>query len=103
MDVLRRCSLRLSYEQIKTELSGKNNGVAIGFNEAYYGRPERLLEDGVRLACSAWSFVSQETSRRYVDRLRRDLDNGTWDICYSALRTLPEFDGSLRLVISQPA
>ena len=74
-----------------------------GFNEAYYGRPERLLEDGARLACSAWSFVSQETSRRYVDHLRRDLDNGTWDICHSPLRTLPEFDGSLRLVVSQPA
>ncbi|NEQ26933.1 MAG: methyltransferase domain-containing protein, partial [Microcoleus sp. SIO2G3] len=73
-----------------------------GFNEAYYGRPERLLEDGARLACSAWSFVSQETSRRYVEHLRRDLDNGTWDLCHSALRTLPEFDGSLRLIVSQP-
>ncbi|MBN9276485.1 MAG: class I SAM-dependent methyltransferase, partial [Hyphomicrobium sp.] len=28
-----------------------------GFNEAYYGRPERLLEPATRLACSAWSFV----------------------------------------------
>ena len=27
-----------------------------GFNEAYYGRPERFLDDGPRLACSAWSF-----------------------------------------------
>lgn len=73
-----------------------------GFNEAYYGRPERLLEDGARLACSAWSFVSQQTSRRYVEHLRRDLDNGTWDICYGTLRTLPEFNGSLGLVVSQP-
>src|SRR3954453_1928440 len=28
-----------------------------GFSEAYYGRPERLLEPDVRRAMSAWSFV----------------------------------------------
>jgi hypothetical protein len=28
-----------------------------GFNEAYYGRPEKLLDTRARLACSAWSLI----------------------------------------------
>jgi hypothetical protein len=71
-----------------------------GFNEAYYGRPECLLDEGARLACSAWSFVDQSTSRLYVDHLRRDLEDGAWDSQYGYLRTQPEFNGSLRLIIS---
>ena len=74
-----------------------------GFNEAYYGRPERLLEDGARLACSAWSFVSQATSGLSIDLLRHDLEDGTWDARYGYLRTQPEFDGSLRLIVSIPS
>jgi hypothetical protein len=71
-----------------------------GFNEAYYGRPERLLEDGARLACSAWSFVDHKTSRSYVTHLCRDLENGSWDGCHKSLRVQPAFDGSLRLIVS---
>jgi SAM-dependent methyltransferase len=74
-----------------------------GFNEAYYGRPERLLEDGARLACSAWSFVDAATAQGYVDHLRRDLADGAWDRAHGELRTLPRFEGSLRLVVDQPA
>jgi len=73
-----------------------------GFNEAYYGRPERLLDDGARLACSAWSFVSTATAQAYVDHLRRDLADGSWDARYGSLRQQPEFDGSLRLIVSVP-
>ncbi|MCK8783450.1 class I SAM-dependent methyltransferase [Roseomonas sp. NAR14] len=73
-----------------------------GFNEAYYGRPERLLEDGARLACSAWSFVAPAVRDRAVAALRRDLVDGTWDARHGALRTRPEFHGSLRLVVARP-
>lgn len=73
-----------------------------GFNEAYYGRPERLLDAAARLACSAWSMVPAETSEAYVDHLRRDLADGTWDRKYGALRTQPSYEGSLRLVVSYP-
>jgi SAM-dependent methyltransferase len=73
-----------------------------GFNEAYYGRPERLLEDGARLACSAWSFVDQATSGDNLRHLRRELADGTWDKKYGHLRTQPEYDGSLRLIVSRP-
>ena len=73
-----------------------------GFNEAYYGRPERLLDAGARLACSAWSFIAPDIQARYVDHLRSDLEEGRWDARYGALRQQAEFDGSLRLVVAVP-
>lgn len=72
------------------------------FNEAYYGRPEGLLDPAARLACSAWSFVDAATAGRYVDHLRRDLESGAWDARHGHLRQQPDFDGSLRLVVSRP-
>lgn len=70
-----------------------------GFGEAYYGRPEALLEPGARLACSAWSFVGAEVEARFERTLREDLATGAWDARHGHLRTQPTFDGSLRLVI----
>jgi SAM-dependent methyltransferase len=71
-----------------------------GFNEAYYGRPERLLHAPARSACSAWGFVSATVVDRSVSQLRDDLERGDWDRRHGQLRTQPEFDGSLRLVVS---
>lgn len=71
-----------------------------GFNEAYYGRPEKLLEEGARLANSAWSFIDRATSDRYVAHLRRDLEDGTWDARHGHLRTQPEFEGSLQMIVA---
>jgi SAM-dependent methyltransferase len=73
-----------------------------GFNEAYYGRPERLLDPGARLSCSAWSFVGADVHDRFTRDLSRDLADGTWDDRHGHLRSLPAFDGSLILVISRP-
>jgi len=75
---------------------------ADGFNEAYYGRPERLLEEGARLACSAWSFVAPDVRAGYIDGLRTDLDTGRWDSRHGKLRRQAAFDGSLRLIIAKP-
>jgi SAM-dependent methyltransferase len=72
-----------------------------GFNEAYYGRPERLLDPAARIACSAWSFVSEQTAADYVEALRADLESGAWDRKYGHVRTAPEYDGSLRLVVAR--
>ena len=72
-----------------------------GFNEAYYGRPERLLKSAARQACSAWGFVDQTTTRRYVDHLHRDLDAGAWDDQHGHLRLQPDYEGSLYLVVSK--
>ena len=72
-----------------------------GFNEAYYGRPERLLEAGARSACSAWSFVEEALAEQYVQHLRDDLASGAWDQNFGHLRTQSEFDGSLRLIVAR--
>ena len=70
-----------------------------GFSEAYYGRPERLLEAGARLANSAWSFVEPDAEQRFVKRLDHDIKHGAWDAKYGPLRQQPHFDGSLRLIV----
>jgi SAM-dependent methyltransferase len=73
-----------------------------GFNEAYYGRPEMLLDPAARQSCSAWSFVSPAVVNRFTHELGRDLADGTWDGRHGHLRSQPTFDGSLILVTSQP-
>jgi hypothetical protein len=71
-----------------------------GFTEAFYARPERLLDPVVRRAQSAWGFVDPAAQVRAVERLRADLASGEWDRQLGALRTQPTFDGSLRLITS---
>ena len=72
-----------------------------GFNEAYYGRPEMLLDPAARRACSAWSFVDAASVQRFERDLARDLADGTWDSRHGALRTQPSFEGSLVLIVSR--
>jgi len=71
-----------------------------GFNEAYYGRPEMLLNPDARLACSSWSFASRDVVARFESELRRELDNGEWDARFGEYRTKESYDGSLRLIVS---
>ena len=74
-----------------------------GFAEAYYARPERLLDPAVRRAQSAWGFVGPEAQERAVARLRAALESGAWDERYGDLRRQPRFDGALCLVVGYPA
>ena len=76
---------------------------ADGFNEAYYARPEMLLDPAARRSCSAWSFVDDELRTQYTDRLRDDLASGAWDRRYGHLRTEPHLLGSLVLIRAVPA
>lgn len=71
-----------------------------GFNEAYYARPEMLLNPAARQACSAWSFVDEATRDRFAERLANDLADGTWDRAHGHLRDQPTYAGSLVLVIA---
>jgi hypothetical protein len=73
-----------------------------GFNDAYYGRPEILLEPNARLACSAWSFVQPAAIKRFEAHLADDLATGAWDSKYGHLRSQPFLEGALVLVVSQP-
>lgn len=69
-----------------------------GFTEAFYGRPERFLDEAVRRGQSAWGFVDAESEARSVSRLRADLESGEWDRRHGHLRVQPEFIGALRLI-----
>jgi SAM-dependent methyltransferase len=99
-------SMEAIREGFDTEIEITTVGIPLdcrdGFNEAYYGRPEMLLDDKARLSCSAWSFVSPETASACVETLRGDIENGRWDQKYGGLRTQPEYRGSLYLVVSRP-
>ncbi|KAJ3329992.1 hypothetical protein HDU93_000681 [Gonapodya sp. JEL0774] len=72
-----------------------------GFIEAYYGRPEMYLDEAVRKAQSSWSFFSKERQTGYVNKLRSDLESGLWDKKYGHLRSLKEYQGSVRLVVAR--
>ena len=73
-----------------------------GFNEAYYARPERLLEPAARQACSAWSFVDAPLAEEYTRRLRAAIESGAWDERHGHLRERPFLDGSMVLVRALP-
>ncbi|WP_275466205.1 class I SAM-dependent methyltransferase [Streptomyces noursei] len=73
-----------------------------GFNEAYYGRPEMLLDPAARQACSAWSFVDDRVREHFDGSLRHDLDSGAWDEEFGHLRGQPTYDGSLVIVRATP-
>jgi SAM-dependent methyltransferase len=74
-----------------------------GFNEAYYGRPEALLNPAARLACSAWSHVPEAVHERFTRELDADLHAGVWDDRYGTLRSQPHYEGSLVLITSTAA
>lgn len=72
-----------------------------GFAEAYYGRPEAILDPAVRQAQSGWSFLDSALIERSTNRLRKDLADGTWDRRYGHFRTQPAFDGAIRIVVGR--
>ncbi|MFD3998495.1 class I SAM-dependent methyltransferase [Streptomyces sp. NPDC058548] len=69
-----------------------------GFNEAYYGRPEMLLDPAARQACSAWSFIDDGARERFDQTLHHDLESGAWDERFGHLRTQATYEGSLVIV-----
>ncbi len=100
------------YPRIETIVAALGHGTEVipvpipldcsdGFGEAYYGRPEYLLDPRARLACSAWSFVGPVVGPRFAAHLRDDLRSGVWDAKFGHLRTRPWFEGSLKLVVGK--
>lgn len=73
-----------------------------GFTEAFYGRPERLLDPAVRKAQSSWGFMPDGAEARFVELLSADLRSGRWDDRYGHLRTQPTFESSMRLIVGWP-
>ena len=75
---------------------------ADGFFEAYWRRPEGLLDAEVRSAQSMWAMLDPGVEERTVARLATALETGAWDTEHGHLRQQESYDGALRLVISEP-
>jgi SAM-dependent methyltransferase len=98
-------------EEIAAELGGTTRIESIptpadcadGFFEAFWNRPEEMLDPTVRASQSIWQLIDPDAEQRIFDRLGADLASGRWDEEHGALRGLPDYEGSLRLIISEPA
>lgn len=73
-----------------------------GFFEAFWRRPEALLDGEVRASQSMWALLDRGLEERIVARLAAALASGAWDTSHGHLRDEDAFEGSLRLVISEP-
>jgi len=74
-----------------------------GFFEAYWNRPEALLDHEVRASQSVWPLIPDAQQTMIVERLRGDLASGAWDAEHGSLRSMTQLEGALRLVVSEPA
>jgi ubiquinone/menaquinone biosynthesis C-methylase UbiE len=88
---------RLRIERLPTPADCKD-----GFFEAYWRRPEALLDPAVRASQSMWALLPGGLEQAIVERLEADLASGSWDAQHGYLRALDSYDGALRLVISEP-
>jgi SAM-dependent methyltransferase len=72
-----------------------------GFFEAFWRRPEALLDPAIRASQSMWTLLEPGVEERIVAGLDAALSSGAWDAEHGHLRDLDSYDGALRLVISQ--
>jgi SAM-dependent methyltransferase len=70
------------------------------FGQALFGRPEQFLDPAVRRAMSAWTFLEPGRVEGFEAALSADLASGEWDRRYGRFRSIPQFDGGLRLVVA---
>jgi SAM-dependent methyltransferase len=71
-----------------------------GFLHAYWCRPEAYLEPVVRANISVLALLGADRERAFLQRLRADLRDGTWEARHGHLRTLPELDLGYRLLVA---
>lgn len=57
----------------------------------------------MRASQSIWQLLEPGVEERIFERLGADLASGKWDEENGALREQESYEGSLRLVISEPA
>lgn len=96
--------------EVAAELGGRTRVETIltpadcsdGFFEAFWNRPEALLDPEVRASQSLWALLAPGVEEEIVERLRTDLESGAWDAVHGHLRQQSENDGALRLIVSEP-
>jgi SAM-dependent methyltransferase len=74
-----------------------------GFFEAFWNRPEALLDAEIRASQSMWRLLPPGVEESIVDHLRHALASGRWDRDHGHLRSQTSYAGSLRLVVSEAA
>ena len=68
-----------------------------GFLHAYWRRPEAYLDSRIRSGSSSfWTIGDTEAGLR---NLKRDIESGEWELRYSELVALDEYDAGYRLVV----
>lgn len=71
-----------------------------GFYQAYWRRPGAYLDPRVRDAISVFHALPADEVATAIERLARDIDDGSWDERYAHLRDKSELDVGLRLVVA---
>jgi hypothetical protein len=71
-----------------------------GFLGAYWKRPHAYLDAAVRGAISGLALLDHGVVATAMDRLKLDMDNGSWHERYSELAGLSEIDLGYRLVVT---
>jgi SAM-dependent methyltransferase len=73
-----------------------------GFFAAWWRRPEAYLDERVRAAISGIARLPAADVDPGIERLRRDLADGSWHRRHADLLALDAFDAGYRLVIARP-
>jgi SAM-dependent methyltransferase len=74
-----------------------------GFLGAWWRRPQAYLDPRVRAGISGFARVDLHETDAAMERLRRDLETGEWDLRFGHLRQLEEIDLGYRLVVAELA
>jgi SAM-dependent methyltransferase len=72
-----------------------------GFFCAIWDRPEMHLDAEIRRGSSVWHLMAPEEIESGLASLRADLESGRWDERHGYLRSAPELDVGLRLVVAE--
>jgi SAM-dependent methyltransferase len=72
-----------------------------GFYQAYWRRPSAYCDERIRRGVSVFHRLPEDEVADAMKRLRRDLDDGTWNERNAGLLGLSELDVGLRLVTAK--
>jgi len=72
-----------------------------GFYHAFWRRPAAYLDQTVRSGISVFARIEEREIIRMTERLRADLESGTWEERNAALLGLAELDLGYRLLVAE--
>jgi SAM-dependent methyltransferase len=97
-------------DELRTWLGGETRVAAVPVTAdtpdwtfaALWAHPERVLDADARAATSGFARMKAEVVERVVTAVGDDLRSGAWDQRHGHLRSLPELDVGLRVVVGEP-